>query len=254
MPPMKPLRAVFFDVDDTLYSTAAFAARARRRAMEAIVAMEGVQVSVDDLLRELAEVITEFGSNYDAHYDRMLRRFPPAALGGHSRGVLVAAGVVAYHNTKMREFCPFPGVVEGLRTLRHEEGLALGVITEGLEVKQAEKIVRLGIYPFLDPRAVLISDSIGISKPNPKLWLRACAAVGVEPGEAVFVGDSPRMDIAPARAVGMGTVRMRSPDGKNALLECDPPADAEVVDFAGLMTWLRDDRRVPSNGSRDTAV
>ena len=43
-------------------------------------------------------------------------------------------------------------------------------------MKQAEKIHRLGVYPFLSPGAVFISDTIGISKPNPKLWQRACAA------------------------------------------------------------------------------
>jgi putative hydrolase of the HAD superfamily len=210
--------------------------------MEAIVSVGGLTVSANDLLHELAEVVAEFGSNYDGHYDRMLRRFPPSALGGHPRGILVAAGVVAYHNTKVHEFRAFPGVVEGLRALREEDGLSLGVITEGLEVKQAEKIVRLGIYPYLDPRAVVISDSIGISKPNPKLWLRACAAVDVAPEECIFVGDSPSADIAPARAVGMATVRLRSPDGKNAALECVPPADHEAPDFAAALQWIRETR------------
>ncbi len=243
MPP--PLRAVFFDVDDTLYSTAAFASGARRRAMEAMVALGGMRISADDLLRELDEVIAEFGSNYDAHYDRLLRRFPPEALGGHPRGILVAAGVAAYHNTKVEAFRAFPGVLDGLRRLRETTGLVLGVITEGLEVKQAEKIVRLGIYPWLDPRAIFISDSIGISKPNPKLWQRACACVGIEPARCLYVGDNPRADIAPARSLGMWTVRMRSPDGKHAGVAADPPAHHEVADFAGLMEILQGQYALP---------
>lgn len=235
-----PLRAVFFDIDDTLYSTTGFATRARRRAMEAMVALGGLKVTADQLQAELREVIAEFGPNYDAHYDRMLRRFRPEDLGGHSPGMLVAAGVAAYEDTKVREFSAFPGVLAGLEALRKRKGLVLGVITEGLEVKQAEKIQRLGVYPFLDRGAVFISDVIGISKPNPKLWQRACEATGIAPAEALYCGDSPVSDIAPAKAVGMRTVRMRSPEGKNAAAECPVPPDHEVRDFAGLLAVLRD--------------
>jgi putative hydrolase of the HAD superfamily len=238
--PSPALRAVFFDVDDTLYSTTAFATKARRRAVESMVSLGGLQVTADQLLAELKEVIAEFGPNYDEHYDRLLRRYRPEELGGHSRSVLVAAGVAAYHDTKVQEFTAFPGVLDGLRALSGRTRLVLGVITEGLEVKQAEKIHRLGVYPFLDRRAVLISDVIGISKPNPKLWLRACEATGVPPAESLYVGDNPVNDIVPARSVGMRTVRMRSPGGKYAAVESPVPPDHEVRDFPGLIAVLRD--------------
>jgi putative hydrolase of the HAD superfamily len=237
MPP--PLRAVLFDVDDTLFSTAGFASKARRKAMEAMVALGGLSVTADALYAELREVIAEFGSNFDGHYDRLLRRFSPAALGGHPREILVAAAVAAYHDTKLREFQPFPGVVDLFRDLAGA-GLLLGVVTEGLEVKQAEKIVRLGIYPYLDRRAVVISDAIGISKPNPKIWMRALGALGTSPAEALCVGDSPLADIAPARSIGMRTVRLRHPGGKHDGAPCDPPPDHEAVDFAALRRILRE--------------
>ena len=233
------LKAVFFDVDDTLYSTTAFAAGARRRAMEAMTALGGLRVTADDLLAELKEVIAEFGPNYDAHYDRLLRRFSEEDLGGHSRSVLVAAGVAAYEDTKVREFTAFPGVLEGLRALRERTPLVLGVITEGLEVKQSEKILRLGVYPFLDRRAIFISDVIGISKPNPKLWQRACAVTGVDPREALYAGDNPVNDIVPAKSVGMRTVRMRSPGGRHAAAESPLPPDHEAAGFPDLMGILR---------------
>ena len=235
----RPLRAVFFDVDDTLYSTTEFAALARRRAMEAMVALGGLRVTVDELLSELREVISEFGPNYEAHYDRMLRRFPEESLGGHSRSVLVAAGVAAYHDTKVQSFRPFPGVLDGLRALHSGTQLLLGVITEGLEVKQTEKLLRLGVYPYLDRAAIFISDPIGISKPNAKLWLRACASTGVPPAEAMYLGDNPQNDIVPARKVGMRTVRMRSPGGKHASAESPVPPDHEVASFPEFLDVLR---------------
>ncbi|MHC4924798.1 MAG: TIGR02253 family HAD-type hydrolase [Planctomycetota bacterium] len=235
-----PTRAVFFDIDDTLYSTASFAARARKRAMQSMVDLGGLQVTADDLYAELREVITEFGSNDSRHYERLLRRFSAEDLGGHPHAVLVATGVRAYHDTKVEEFCAFPGVLDDLKRLRAVDGLILGIITEGLEVKQAEKILRLGIYPYLDRNAIFISDSIGISKPNPKLWLRACETVGVEPAECVYVGDNPVKDIPPAHSLGMLTIRIRHPESKYASVESGVPPDHEIDDFASLLVILEE--------------
>jgi HAD superfamily hydrolase (TIGR01450 family) len=42
-----------------------------------------------------------------------------------------------------------------------------------------------------------------IGKPGPTLFRQACAALGVEPGQALMIGDNPATDIAGARALGM---------------------------------------------------
>src|SRR5262245_62192879 len=96
---MGKLRAVFFDVDDTLYSTTGFAASARRAAVEAMIE-HGLKMSADDAYAELGEVIAEFGSNYPHHYDRLLRRLPHGALPDGNPAVLVAAAIGAYHDMK----------------------------------------------------------------------------------------------------------------------------------------------------------
>ena len=57
-------------------------------------------------------------------------------------------------------------------------------------MKQAEKLVRLGLVPFLDPKAIFISDQVGISKPNPKLYAVALRELGLEPAEVMYVGDA----------------------------------------------------------------
>jgi len=55
------LRAIFFDIDDTLYSTSDFAALARRNAIESMRA-HGFRMSTEDALRELEEIVAEFTS------------------------------------------------------------------------------------------------------------------------------------------------------------------------------------------------
>ena len=239
-----PLRVVFLDIDDTLYSTSAFAATARRNAMAAMI-RHGLRLSVDDAMAELREVIAEFGSNHPYHYDRLLKRLPAGCLPDGNLAILVAAAVSAYHDTKYRSLAPFDGVCETLRAIREKTDLTVGVVTDGLELKQAEKLVRLGVVGWLDPCAIFISDQIGISKPNPKLYARACESLGVPPTQALHVGDHPQNDVAAAHAVGLITVRHRSRGGKYEHREGDVRADREIAEFPELLDVLRERCGVP---------
>ena len=69
---MPALDAVLFDIDDTLFSTTKFARRARNNAVRAMVAA-GLGLSEAVVRAELDEVISEFTSNYDRHFDNLLR-------------------------------------------------------------------------------------------------------------------------------------------------------------------------------------
>ena len=235
---MTQLRALFLDIDDTLYSTSEFAAAARRAALDAMI-RHGLKISLDEAVAELAEVIAEFGSNYPHHYDRLLRRLPRDVVPPGNPAILVAAAVGAYHDTKYRSLFPFRDVPDVLARLATETNLKIGIITEGLEIKQAEKLVRLGLTKWIAADAIFISDQIGISKPNRKLYLRACSAVGVEPGEAMYVGDHPINDIAPAKSIGMVAVRHRWQGGKHAHEEGPVAPDFEIRGFHEILAILR---------------
>ncbi|MHC5077597.1 MAG: TIGR02253 family HAD-type hydrolase [Planctomycetota bacterium] len=235
--PAQPLKAVFFDIDDTLYSTSEFASRARANAIRAMIRM-GLKVSLEHGLHELDEVVTEFSSNYPHHYEKLLNRLPRSAYEGINPALLIAAGVIAYHQTKFAELNPYPDVVEVLKLLARTQ-LIRGIITAGLTVKQAEKIVRLKIYDYLTPSAIFISDQIGISKPNPKLYVRACQEVGIRPENAMYIGDNPHFDIDPPNRLGMVTVRNRR-SGKCLDIEGETAPDFEIQSFWDLLSILRE--------------
>ena len=59
--------------------------------------------------------------------------------------------MVAYHETKWRELKVYDDVYEVLRWLSGTD-LCRGIISLGLTVKQAEKVIRLKIYEFLTPK------------------------------------------------------------------------------------------------------
>jgi len=241
--PAAALDVVLFDIDDTLYSTTAFAVDARRNAVAAMV-REGLRVTEEEGVKELAEVVAEFASNYDEHLDRLLDRLGPSRWGGRNPAVLIAAGVVAYHQTKEKELRPLPDALALLDAL-HAAHVRAGIISAGLRVKQAEKLVRLGVLSRLDPSAIFFSDQMGVSKPNPKIYAKACEALRVAPARAMYVGDRPETDVAPALAAGLRTVHYRGAHGRHADRRATPPAHHEVERLTDLLPILRETYGLP---------
>jgi putative hydrolase of the HAD superfamily len=241
------LKAIFFDVDDTLYSTTEFATRARSNSLDSLARM-GLSVKKEELGRELDEVIREFSSNYEHHFDQLLLRLPEKVLAGLNPALLTAAAVVAYHDTKFNELVAYEDVTDVLKLLAQTD-LLLGVITDGPVIKQAEKIIRLGILPYLDQRAIFITHQMGYSKPNVKLYLRVCHDLYLEPAEVMYVGDNPVNDIDPPNRAGMITVRSRR-KGKYHDVSSETEPRHEIHNFWDLLELLQTEHGldVPADG------
>jgi putative hydrolase of the HAD superfamily len=235
---VRKLSAILFDIDDTLFSTTEFARRARANAVRAMI-QAGLRVPEEVVLKELDEVLAEFSSNYEHHFDKLLMRLRPESLDHVNPALVVAAGVAAYHDTKFRELAPFDDVYPLFCDLKRA-GMRLGVLTHGWTVKQAEKLVRLGLVPYIDGRAVFISDQIGIAKPNPKLWRTALSDLHLAAEEVMYVGDSPEQDIAPPGSIGMITVWARRA-AKHGLDGTGIKPDYTIDSFEDLRPILRRD-------------
>jgi putative hydrolase of the HAD superfamily len=97
---------------------------------------------------------------------------------------------------------PRSGAVETLEELR-ARGYKLGLITvctEDVELLWPESEFA-GLFD-----AEVFSNSVGLSKPDPRIYLHCCAQLGVEPDEAVFVGDGANDELEGARRVGMQAI------------------------------------------------
>jgi putative hydrolase of the HAD superfamily len=230
------MRAVLFDIDDTLYDTSAFAASARRRAVEAMV-HAGLQVPVEEAYAELMEVVREFSSNYGRHYDTLLQRLKPRLRPGVHPGIVIASGVCAYHAAK-EHLKAFPDALRCLDALSRTS-LLRGVVTNGLTVKQAEKLVRLGLENAFSPGAIFVSEELGVAKPHPRIFLTACERLGVAAGEALYVGDDPVRDVDPAHEAGLLTC-LRRGGGSHAEARGVHAADVVVDTLDDLPAILRD--------------
>jgi putative hydrolase of the HAD superfamily len=65
------------------------------------------------------------------------------------------------------------------------------------------------VYRLFD--AILESRVLGVRKPDPRFYELACEALDVEPGECVFLDDL-GVNLKPARALGMHTIKVADPD------------------------------------------
>ena len=224
------IKVVFFDLDDTIVDTTRLAEMARRNAIENMV-RHGLPVDFDTAYNELLELISEYGSNFGRHFDYLLRR-----LDVPYDPKLVAAGVISYHNTKFAYLRTVRGVRRLLLGLQ-KDGYRLGIITDGDPIKQWEKILRLEIDAYFDE--VFISDSLGVKKPHPKIFRKAVKKMGVEPENALMVGDRLYSDIYGAKRVGMWTVWFRYGKYADRELEYLDYADFTISSLGELPEILR---------------
>jgi putative hydrolase of the HAD superfamily len=105
---------------------------------------------------------------------------------------------------------PVPGAVETIAALR-ERGLKTGLITVCSEdvVSLWEETDFHGLFD-----AEVFSAAVGLRKPDPRIYEIALEKLGVEPKDAIFVGDGANDELAGAERVGMTAVGVESPTGE----------------------------------------
>ena len=82
----------------------------------------------------------------------------------------------------------------------------LGLVTNGLISVQNSKISALGIKDYF--QAIIISEAVGVNKPNNGIFLLACKKLGVEAAQSVFIGDSFENDVHGAVQAGLSAIWM----------------------------------------------
>lgn len=173
---------VLFDFDGTVVDSGAMILASFRHAMKTVLDRE-----VSD-----AELLSAVGTPLN---DQM------RLIDAERADELVA--VYRAHNEPLHDALqPCDGVLEVLAHLK-DEGRRLGIVTakRGATVELA-----FAVLPLRDYFDVVVpADDVERHKPAPDPLLVALERLGVEPDDAVYVGDSP-FDVAAARAAGVHSV------------------------------------------------
>lgn len=197
------IKAVVFDLDDTLYP-------------EEDYVKSGLAAVSEEISRRYGtlDALSELKALYDADSKGVFDRY---ALN-HGLDNTAAAALVETYREHTPDIRLTKEVSDMLLSLR-EKGLKLGVITDGRPSGQRKKIDALGLENTVDK--VIITDELGgieYRKPNPKSFELMCAALNSNPEETVYVGDNPQKDFAVKEHLPIKTIRLTSQNGvyKNA--------------------------------------
>ncbi|MFL7794215.1 MAG: HAD family hydrolase [Anaerolineae bacterium] len=93
-----------------------------------------------------------------------------------------------------------PGATEALRHFR-QQGVRLGLVTNGMADSQRRKIGRFGLASFFD--CIVIEGEFGAGKPDGRVYAYALAQLGVQPEEVWMVGDNLEWDVAGPQRTGI---------------------------------------------------
>jgi putative hydrolase of the HAD superfamily len=229
---MKEIKAVVFDLDDTLYSEREYVSSGFRAVGEWAEQRLGLsQVIVRAELQALFDA--EFRG--DTFQWWLSEQGLPEAL---------LEEMVRVFRTHTPRITLYPDALRLLEEIHAR--YPLGLVTEGRRENQQAKIRALGLDRWLSAVVILGEEDRAGWKPSRKPFDRVLKMLAMDGGKSVYVGDNPRKDFRGAREAGMTTIRVRRPEGLHALDEPATPADSpdrEIDTLARLMDVLGREER-----------
>ena len=235
------VRAIFFDVDDTLYDFE----RSMRHAFEHLHA------TFPDLFAQhkVEQLEHAYWSYYkgvpEARKVELINSDPDLFRRTMWTGALTNLGlqgeldplarVVTDEMQRARpahwRMAMYEGAAELLTELKPR--FTLGAITNGPGPVQRPKLEALHYREYFPERLVFVSGEFGVRKPDPSIFLAAAKAAGAAPSECLMVGDAREFDM-PAKAVGFRTVLFTGPREVPDVSKDEHPPDAIVASYDEL--------------------
>ena len=181
------LLVVLFDLDQTLID--------RQAAMEMMLAecFHGQ----DDIIQRMRELDRNGEGDRDVFFHHWCQ------LSGRPMNQTIFAERLA------AQLRPDLGLITALR--RWTRGITTGIITNGGFLTQRLKLRASGLDSVFADKQIWISEAMGISKPDPMVFVRVCRELGVHPTRCIYIGDSLENDFAPARHAGLMALQVREP-------------------------------------------
>ncbi|MER5935327.1 HAD family hydrolase [Streptomyces sp. NPDC002054] len=233
-----PIRAVLWDIDDTLfdYTGADSAGLARHLTDEGLGERYGSPAEALALWREITErnwarfAAGETGFE-EQRRDRVRDFLRRPDLGDDEADAWFDRYVAHYRAA----WKVFPDVFPALDALA--AGYRHGVLTNSSSANQDPKLRRLGLRDRFE--VLVCAAELGVSKPEAAAFRAACDALGLEAGEVAYVGDQPEIDARGARDAGLLAVWLDRDGGRGA----GPEGVHRITGLAQLPGVLAGDTR-----------
>jgi putative hydrolase of the HAD superfamily len=217
------LKAILFDLDNTLLDFMQFKHETARAAAKAMT-KSGVQEKEDVLYDKIFKIYEEKGIEYQHTFSDILY---DSVVNPHMRERARQAAIIAYTKKKYELIKPRPKVIQTLSSLRSD--YALGIVTDASRQKAWQRLILAGLDGFFYP-VVTYTDTHS-EKPNKEPFERALELLKLRPEEVLYVGDNPSKDIVGAKKAGMFTCLAKY---HTKTSEEEDVADYSISEFAEL--------------------
>ena len=221
------LKAVVFDVDNTLVNFMRMKRHAVDAAVEAMID-PGLKGTLQEVVDKIFKVYWREGIEDQQIFNKVLMEEL-----GHIDYRVLAAGIVGYRRAKDAYLSVYPRVHSTMKELVRM-GIKIGVASDAPILQVWMRLVALDLSHYFD--AVVTSEEVGEKKPSPKPFRLILERLGVQPQEAMMVGDWADRDIVGAKGVGMHTAFARYGDEFKTQAS---GADHDLGDIGELLAIIR---------------
>jgi putative hydrolase of the HAD superfamily len=195
------IRAIAFDLDNTLWDIDVVMARAERRLLDWLrdnYPRVSERFTSDDMRTARALLAKE--EPHRAHDFAYLRKTCMSRHFGECGYDLEAAALATeIFYTARNTLDVFGDVPPALTTLKRK--YVLGSLTNG-----NADLSRIGLAHYFS--VSLSACDVGVAKPHPESFAQLLTRLEMDPHEVLYVGDDPEADVGGARSAGMRTVWM----------------------------------------------
>lgn len=213
------MRAIIFDLDNTLYDVEQYFLGAFKNISEHISNKH--KVDRKKIYDELLKIRKKKNSMYPRMFNDVLSVF------GLEKEVKKIVNMFNDYECVLK---PYPDVIPTLGELK-KRGYKLGIITDGKVGRQKRKLKTLGIVDFFD--VIIFTDEIGKPKSSELPFYEVVRKLGVKPEESAYVGDNPMLDFIGPKKIGMMTIRVRT--GEFSKMEFNKYIDTEIKKIEELL-------------------
>ncbi len=217
------IRAILFDLDNTLTDFVKMKDGAIVAAVEAMIGM-GLSLSAEDARARIYEIYAREGIEYQRVFDQLLRD-----VCGRVPAPILAAGIIGYRRARDSQLVLYPHVKMTLVELA-KRGLRLAVLSDAPSLQAWQRLHHLALQHIFDH--VITFDDTRERKPSPAPFKKAMEMLRLSPRELIMVGDWPERDMQGASALGIRTVFARYGDTFDTV---QSGADFEIDDISELL-------------------
>ena len=197
------IRAIVFDLDNTLVDFMKMKAAAVEAAIEGMIDA-GLELPRESVRERIDAIYKQQGLEYQRVFDELLQD----ELGEIDPKIL-ASGIVAYRRARGSAMVLYPHVQMTLLELA-KRGIRLGVVSDAPRAQVWLRLCDLALQHTFD--AVVTFDDTGARKPSPEPFREVLNRLGAIPAEAMMIGDWAERDVVGGRSLGMTTVFARYGD------------------------------------------